>query len=352
MPVHPPDPATRLYAPPQQATTTPAPLQPPTTAPASVSSGQGAQPISQPQLRPEDLKDPGVLNTIIQQMQTQINALSGAQGKTQLPAGAELGGSTISGLGVPQTPTDAISLTHAETNYSAAALAPKLEAGGTNSLQSYRALNSKAQTENYSNFLEGVLNTAPTANTSTVSAGSPSGGSVAVTVTAGAHLYVSGKQVTYAQRTDTLALPASYSISAISRSGGVVTATVTSPLLSTANIAVAGVGDSSFDGTFVVSRSTGSTLSWAQPGLDATSTGGTVTTGGCYYYLAATGSQTLALYGPALADTQQNRTAANIDGTCLIACVVINGSGFVTNQSAAGATPPATTGNSRLLTRL
>jgi tetratricopeptide (TPR) repeat protein len=70
------------------------------------------------------------------------------------------------------------------------------------------------------------------------------------------------------------------SITAISRSSGVVTATFSSPLTVPGGdglgiVNVAGVADSSFDGTFVVlTGSATATLTWAQPGNDATSGSG------------------------------------------------------------------------------
>lgn len=68
------------------------------------------------------------------------------------------------------------------------------------------------------------------------------------------------------------------SISSISRASNVVTATVGShSVIVGAAAAVAGVTDSSFDGTFVVTGVTPTTISWAQTGSNASSSGGTVT---------------------------------------------------------------------------
>lgn len=313
-------------------------------------------PIQTVQLKQDDLKDPtlGQLNNLFASLQNQINALSGAAGKTVLPQGVDTQGSTVTNVGEPTGPTDAVSKGHAEANYSAQALAPKLESGGSTGLKSYRALNSKSQQETNSVFLQSIMNTAPTANSSILSATTPSGGSTAVTISAGQHVYVSGKIVTYAQRTDTLTLPTSFTITAISRSGGVVTATVTGtpPYTTGDTVAIAGVTDTSFDGTFQLVSATGSTLVWNQIGANATSSGGTTSTGNCYFYFLSLNSKTLALAGPFAEDTQFIRTQVNIDGTVLIATVVLNGSGIDLTQSAAGNTPPAATGNARILTRL
>ncbi len=328
-----------------------------TSAPAaSVAAQPSAQPLQQTQLRLEDLQQPGLptLNTLISQIQGQLNTLSGALGKTPLPAGADLGGSALTGLGAPTSPTDAVSLAHAQANYSAAAIAPQLESGSPAALKTYRALNSQQQQENYSNFLEGVLNTAPTANTSIIEATPPSGGSVTVTISAGAHLYVSGRQVTYTQRSDTLALPASFPITAISRSGNVVTATTLAPTGYTAGegIAVNGVTDNSYDGSFVLTSVSGITLTWNQINADSSSSGGTVSTANVYYYFVSGNSHELALSQAFPADTQQNRVSVNRDGTVLIATITLNAGGLDASQSSAGATPPVVTNGVRLQLRL
>jgi hypothetical protein len=129
------------------------------------------------------------------------------------------------------------------------------------------------------------MSVAPTANTSTISSGSPSSGKVAVTISAGQHLFTSGKIVSYAQRTDSLSLPS------------------------------------------------GSAQS-------------------VYYYYLTVNSQSLAISPAFTEDTQQNRVQVNVDGTVLIAVATLGSGGLVTTQSAAGATPPSTTGNSRILARL
>jgi hypothetical protein len=314
--------------------------------------------ISVGQLKSSDLQDPnlGLLNTWKSQIENQINALSGTGGPAAMPAGIDVQGKgTVTNLPAPssKTSTDAASAAHVESNYSAAALAPQLEAGNNTGLKSYRALNSKAQSENSSNFLEGMLNTAPTSNTSTISPGT-SGNEVVVS--AGSHQFVSGNIQTYQQRTDTLALPTPYTINTISRTGNMVTATLTttSTLVAGESVSVINVTDPTYDGTFTLLTSTsgGEGLTWAQTGPNSTSTGGTISTGGVYYYTAAKNSPVLALSQQYSADTQTNRVAANTDGTVLIAVAVMTSTGLSLTQSAAGATPPSTTGNSRLLARL
>ena len=94
-------------------------------------------PILGGQLKLSDLQEEGLpfLNAWKAQIENQVNKLSGATGPTQLPAGVDVKGSTVSNIGEPQSPTDAISKGHAEKNYSAAALAPKLESGSSSALK-------------------------------------------------------------------------------------------------------------------------------------------------------------------------------------------------------------------------
>jgi hypothetical protein len=311
-------------------------------------------PIQAGQFTEEDLKDPGRFNVWKSQIENAVNALIGARGPVQLPTGIDVQGAKVTGIGRPSSPTDAVSLAHAENSYSAAALAPQLESGSKNALKSYRALNSKQQQESYSTFLNKVANTAPTTNTTTVIGGAPSGGTVSITIPAGFHKLVDGSIIPFGTFTDTVALPSSQSISSLTRSSGVVTASGTFSGLSAGEpIYTDGVTDSSFDGTFTLTSATGTTLTWNQPNqVDASSTGGTVSTGGVYYFFLKNPSQQLAVSGPFPADTQENRLAANADGQVLIAVAVVNSSGVVDDESAAGATLPSSTNGNRIVSRL
>lgn len=309
------------------------------------------------QLTVTDMQQPGLplFNALLQAMQNQIDSLLGANGKTPLPSGVDMAGSTITGLGLPQTMTDAVSVAHAEAKYSAAAIAPKLEAGGTSTLKTFRAVNSKQQIEKYSTFLNGMMNSAPTTNNSIITAGAPGGGSIAVTTTAGYHYYVDGEKITpYAQRTDTLTLPTSVNISSIARSGNVVTLVTASPAGYTVGegFAVQGVADGSFNGGFIVLTIVGTTITYVQNGPNATSSGGTVSTNSVYYHYIQGNSRTLALAGPFATDSQVNRLGINIDQSVLISTIVLNGSGLDSTNSAGGATPPTSGARARVLVRL
>lgn len=69
-----------------------------------------------------------------------------------------------------------------------------------------------------------------------------------------------------------------YEITSIARSGGIVTVTTTLPsgLVTGDSISIQGVIDTSFDGAFVLTGGSGTTLTYAQAGANATSTSGYV----------------------------------------------------------------------------
>lgn len=314
------------------------------------------QPIQYAQLTKKDLESGnlGFLNTMLSQVVGQVNALIGAAGKTVLPAGIDVAGSAVSGLGAPSSSSDAVSLGHAESNYSALAISQQLESGGKASLKTYRALNSKAQSESNTTWLNRLSNTSPTCNTSDVSATAPSGGSVTVTVTAGYHKFPDGTIIPYGTFSDTIPVASTQSITSMTRVSGVVTASGTFTGLSAGDsVYVTGASDSTFNGTWMLVTASGSTLTWSQLHQpNSTATGGTVSTGGVYHFYLKNPSHQLAVAGPFGVDTQENRLSANIDQQVLIAVVTIDGAGLVANQSAAGGTPPAATSNFRLISRM
>lgn len=313
-------------------------------------------PIQASQIKLEDLQQPGVpfLNQLLAQHQNVINYLLGAAGKTILPSGIDVAGATVSGVGAPQSPTDAVSKAHAEANYSAAAIAPQLESGGKFSLKTVRNLNSKAQSESNTTYLNRISNTTPTCNTSTISATAPSGGSIDITITSGFHKFPDGSIITYGQFTDTVSVSGAQAITSMTRVSGLVTATGTFTGLTVGeSVNESGASDSTFDGTFILLSVSGTTLTWSQAGQpDSTATGGQVSTLGVYHFFLRNPSHQLAVSGPFSTDAQLNRLEANIDQQVLIAVATVDGGGLVLNQSAAGATPPAATGNSRLINRL
>lgn len=105
---------------------------------ASNSNTLNSLPIQYTPFRKEDLQSDGGIAFFNQQLQQIVNAVNigqGHAGKVVIPNGIDVNGATISGVGTPKAPSDAVSQGHAESNYSAPAVAPKLDIGGPNALK-------------------------------------------------------------------------------------------------------------------------------------------------------------------------------------------------------------------------
>lgn len=95
-------------------------------------------PVQFTAFRKEDFaSDSGVafVNQQLSQIMTTLNAIVGAGGRTILPAGIDMQGSTVSGVGAPQGPTDAINSGHASANYGSEAQRSNLDVGGPQALK-------------------------------------------------------------------------------------------------------------------------------------------------------------------------------------------------------------------------
>lgn len=290
------------------------------------------------------------VNQLLTQMAKNQNILNGTAGAVAFPSGADLKGNTIANVGGVGPEHSAVSYAYAEAHYSAAAISPQLEAGSPHAPKSLRRINDGAQQEKYSTWLNSVMNVAPTSNTSTISASG-----FTVTVSAGLHQRVDSSLASYAQRSDTLAPSSPIIIVSLTRTGGIVTAVTSTPhgLAPSDVVLIAGAVDASFDGSFIVATVVNATtFTYAQAGVDATTTGGSFTTGRVYYYYLRNGSRTLSLSAPVATDTQSNRVSANLDGSVLIAVVAVTGSGVDLTTSAAGATPPAVTNGIHITNRV
>lgn len=304
-------------------------------------------PLQQIVISKSDLDDPSLtlLNNVLTNYQQVLNRLQGFSGPIRFNDDIDMAGGRISNVGGAVNAGDVVSQAFANSKYSADALRPHLEALGKSIMQTYRQLSNPNQREKYSSFLNRVLSTAPTSNTSIVSATPASGGTVNVTISGGNHLRVDGSVVPYAARTDTLSLPTSWAISSLVRSGGVVTATtsVTNTLNVGEGFAVVSPTDPTFAGLFSVSTivTPGSVFTYTQDGPNATSTaGGSISLGSVYYYYIRHGMDTLSLIGGFSSDTWENRIQASYDGSTIVGVVTLNSSGLDTVNSAAGATAP------------
>jgi len=85
------------------------------------------------------------VNQTLSQLTTTINALLGSGGPTLLPSGIDVQGAKVTGLAAPESESDAVSLSHAQGNYSAPAVAPQLDLGGKNTLKGLAAVYSVVQ---------------------------------------------------------------------------------------------------------------------------------------------------------------------------------------------------------------
>lgn len=101
-------------------------------------------PIQNLQFTEAEVKDPkqfaSKLNVFLQQLVPSVQALQGVAGPSVLPSGVDVAGQTVTGLGPPQGPTDAVSSGHADSQYSAASLQPQLDLGGKNALKGLTGL--------------------------------------------------------------------------------------------------------------------------------------------------------------------------------------------------------------------
>jgi len=298
-------------------------------------------------LKKSDLEDESLslLNQILSSYQQQLDVLRGVNGPISLSNHLDLAGHKIINVGAAESPNDVVTQAFASSNYGPQALAAAFNALGKQTLQTYRQLSNPDQRERTSSFLNDIANTSPTSNTSTISYGSVSGGTIPVTVSAGFFQRVDGTATPYASRTDTLALPTSIAISSLTRSGNIVTAVTTTPdgLSVNEGFSVSGAPDPSFDGAFsVLTVSSPDTFTYFQGGPNAgpTAPGGSISVGGVYYYTISAGQSFLGLVSGVGADTWSERVGGSHDGTTIIAVVVLNSGGIDVLNSAAGATSP------------
>jgi hypothetical protein len=93
-----------------------------------------------------------------------VNSMMGWNGTIQVADHLDLGGKRIMNVGAPVEPADALSSAVAQKNYSASALKPQLQSGGSQSLDTYRQMNNSSQREQSSSFLNDLMSSPPNAN--------------------------------------------------------------------------------------------------------------------------------------------------------------------------------------------
>jgi len=304
-------------------------------------------------LTEEDFKDPAhfiaMLNQINQNYNQVLNELLGFSGTVKFNAPLDLQGNRIINTGSPVAPTDVITKIIADAAYSAPVLRPQLEATGAQPLQTYRQLSNPIQQETNSSWLNTLAHTAPSANTSTVTFGAPSGGFVPVTISAGIFTRADGTNLPYPQYNDSLALPTTFPIDTLVRAGGVVTgATIgVNTLIAGETISISGAGDAGFNGSFALTFAgiSGSPpaqhFTFNQSSPNASTSGGTISLFGIYYYCLKPALGKLFRVGPYQTDSTANRINSQKDGSMIIAVVSVNGAGGDITNTAAGSTSPA-----------
>ena len=309
-------------------------------------------PLTKADLEQENLS---VLNQLLTAIANKINVQAGHTGDIPLAGNLDLQGQTIKNVAPPVGPGDVVTKLVADNTYGAAAIAPQLETGGKYALKSVRRLNDTTQREGNSTFLNALMNTTPTANDATLSATAVAGGSCTVTVSTGSLIRMDGSVVAFPERSDTLSVPSSISLTSLVRASGIVTAISAAPhgLTQGETFSISDAVDVTFVGSFVVSAVSSSTqFTFSQTGPDdASATGGTASVGGVYYYYLAYGDTTLSIAGHFSTDTWIQRQAVNTDGNVQVAVVALTVRGFNVAQSSAGGTSPAAT-NGRLFGRL
>lgn len=167
----------------------------------------GIRPLT---LEAQDFADPQkymLFKEWMDQVTLNINTLYGLHGDVPIFGNIDMQGvATIKNLAVPQHPGDAVSQGAAQASFGPAAIQPQLEATGNAMLQTTRRLNDRNQQEQFSSFLNTVMNLPPITNGSNVTVVA-SGGSSIITVTANNFTFADGTIVPYAQRIDTVTNP-------------------------------------------------------------------------------------------------------------------------------------------------
>jgi hypothetical protein len=274
-------------------------------------------------------------------LQDAVNILGGHSGEVELSDHLSLGGHKITNVGPAESAADVLTNAVAEKKYSASALRPSLEAGGSQSMVSYRQINNQGQREQTSSWLNSLLSTPPNSNTINpiVSSG---GGSTTVTIPASILKMGDGSTRYLPSRTDTLTNPASYSISTFTVALGVATVNLSStpsPALA-ANTVIYISGTGQIDGTYPIASIISPTSFTINVSSGVSGAGGTVETGGVsYYYLDKSFNKVNLSTLPSASDTPFHRLGISGDGFQLLAVVSINSSGHVQVGTAGGATP-------------
>lgn len=136
-----------------------------------------------------------------------VNGLLGYTGPSKFKNSLDVTGNRVQNVADPIHSGDAVSKSYADANYGSKAIQPNIEILGKQILQSTRRLNDPTQRETYSSFLNALMSTAPSTNSSTVNFGSPSGGTISIAISAGIFSQLDGGSTPYTALNDTVTLP-------------------------------------------------------------------------------------------------------------------------------------------------
>lgn len=118
-----------------------------------------------PVLKKEDFQtDHGVsmFNIQLSQLATTINAILGDGGRTVFPAGLDVQGQTVSNIGPPASPTDAVNQGHVAANYGSPTQKANLDIGGSHALTGAtyayaKAVQNQPIIDSFQSLLAGVV---------------------------------------------------------------------------------------------------------------------------------------------------------------------------------------------------
>ena len=269
-----------------------------------------------------------------------VNVLLGYYGEINLKNHLNLGGNKITNVGAPTSSKDAVTVEHADKNYSAPAIRQQLEANGSYPMQSVRRMNDSTQREQNSSWLNSLYSTAPSANNVQVLFSTPGSGSTHITVPAGQFQLADGETVFFNAFTQTVSNPVTLNIASISSDGTLATVTTTTPLTTgivpQGFVTIAGVVNNSFNGLWQVAAVTGSNTFTYNVGFGpTTSSGGTVGTAGVWYIYIVLGDPNPHSIGvPVSADMPFNGLPPATEQRQAIAAATLNRYGGGSAQSA------------------
>jgi hypothetical protein len=158
-----------------------------------------------------EAEDLSLFNTQWTNLLQAVTQLSGRSGRARILSSLSLNGNPLTDLADPVNPTDGVSKGYADKNYGPAAIQSMIGSLGDQIMQGARRVNDTGQRESYSSFLNALMSTAPSTNTSIVTF-TPGIGVTTITVSSGIFQQLDGTQIPYATINDVVSNPASTAV--------------------------------------------------------------------------------------------------------------------------------------------